>query len=111
MTTTLASDLVKGVWTADEDTAYEGFAHASRTWNGWRVCYFTDEVMQRICEDVRGYDCDWYLTIENTDDGEVCFEVTPEGEMVPFAHPVDIDGVRLWDTFDGGWTWMEAESA
>lgn len=104
------ADLVKGQWTADEDNAYEGFAHATRTWNGWRVCYFTDEVMQRIIEDVRDIDAHWHLTIEGNGDDEVVYEVTDMGELVPFANPVMVDGIRLWDTFGGGWTWMEADT-
>lgn len=99
------TDLVKGFWTADEDTAYEGYAHATRTWNGWRVCYFTDEVMDRIVEDVRGFGEGWYLTQES--DNEI-HEVADDGEMTLFAHVVVVDGVRLWDTFNGGWTWVEA---
>jgi hypothetical protein len=112
MTATLSmTNLVKGLWTADEDLAYEGFAHATRTWNGWRVCYFTDEVMERIVEDVAGFDADWILTIEGSGDDEVVYEVTPEGEMVPFATPIMVDGIRLWDTYGGGWTWCEATEA
>jgi hypothetical protein len=111
-TTTLTmTDLVSGHWTADEDIAYEGYAHATRTWNGWRVCYFTDAVMQKIVEDVREFGADWYLTIEGNGDDEVVYEVTPEGEMVPFAERVIVDGVVLWDTFGGGWTWCEASCA
>ena len=109
MTDTITmTDLVAGSWTADEDIAYEGYAHATRTWNGWRVCYFADDVIQRIVEDVREFDADWYLTIEGNGDDEVVYEVTPEGEMIPWAVPVTVDGVRLWDTYGGGWTWVEA---
>ena len=107
MDTIKMTDLVKGCWTADEDEVYEGYAHATRTWNGWRVCYFTDEVMDRIVEDVRGFGMDWYLTQETADE---ILEVTGDGEMVPFAQAIVVDGVRLWDTYDGGWAWVEADT-
>jgi len=103
--TVTMTDLIAGSWTADEDIAYEGFAHATNTWNGWRVCYFTDEVMDRIVEDVQTFDCDWFLTQETDDE---VLEMTPNGESVTFAKAITVDGVRLWDTSYGGWTWCEA---
>jgi hypothetical protein len=110
MTATLSmTNLVKGLWTADEDKNYEGYAHATKTWNGWRVCYFADDVVNRIVEDIRSYNMDWYLTIEPIGDDEVVYEVTPDGEMVLWAVPVMVDGVRLWDTYGSGWTWEEAQ--
>lgn len=111
-TTTLTmSDLVAGLWTAtdDSDGAYAGYAHAARTWNGWRVCYFTDDVMRRIVADVSNADADWHLVMEDTDEGERVVEVRDDGETIPFARPVMVDGVRLWDTTDSGWTWTEAQ--
>lgn len=104
------ADLVAGRWTADEDLAYEGYAHATRNWNGWRVCYFTPEVMERIVEDVSTFDADWYLSIEVVDGVEVVQEFAPDGEVIPFASLVTVDGVTLWDATDSGWTWVEASN-
>lgn len=108
MTTTTElhmTDLVAGFWTADEDGWYKGYAHSERTWNGWRVCYFTDDEITRIVEDIRRYELDWFLTQESDDE---ILEVTPEGETITFARAITVDGVRLWDTSEGGWTWVEA---
>lgn len=109
--TLVADDLVEGYWTADE-YAYKGFAHKTITWNGWRICYFTDEVMQRIVEDIAAFDLPWRLTIEDTPDGERVLEITDTGEMVPFAQPITVEGIGiLWDTQDSGWAWDAAQDA
>jgi len=102
------TDLVKGFWSADDDEFYEGFAHSTKTWNGFRVCYFSEEVMQKIVEDVSEWDATFYLTIEGTGDDEVVLEVCDDGTMTQFATLVTVDGVRLWDTWNSGWTWTEA---
>jgi len=107
---TTESVLNPGKFSVDDLTPYfDGFDEPGKFWNGWRMPFFTEQIMLAIkahIESDPGWADDPVIEYHPGRDPANRFEVVEtEDKYRSTVHAVNIDGVWLWALGDG-WCWV-----
>lgn len=102
--------LVSGRFSVDDFTPYfPGFDEPGKRWNGWRMPYFTEQVMLKIkahMEADTSLTGDDAIVIEHHPKAHASdrFTVLEQGEHRSTVFAVHVNGTWLWQLGDG-WCW------